>query len=322
MRAVVASRFGGPEVLEPRERPAPEPGPGQVAIRVALTSVNMVDTHIRSGKVLGISAPKPPFVPGVDATGTVISVGPGVTRLEPGDRVTAFTEGGSYAEVAIAREVLAYPVPKTVDDALICSMVAMVAAWNVLHHAARIQPGDSVLVHAAAGPVGVLAIQLARLASARLVVGLVGSADKREAAMQAGADAVWTYAGISEAARHAGGGFDVILDANGGPGFAANLDVLAPFGRLVSFGEASGAPGVAATSPLIAGNRSVVGYSSGHYRAARPEALRPAAEAVIALAAEGRLTIPMAARFDLAEAAEAHRLMESRRSTGKILLVP
>lgn len=322
MRAVVAERSGGPEVLHVAERNAPVPGAGEVIIRLAMTSVNMVDTIIRAGRMIKAGAGVPPYIPGLDATGRIEAVGPGVTRFKPGDRVTAFTEGGAYAELVRAREVLTYAVPEEADDVAVCSMVAMVAAWNILNFAGGFQSGDTVLVHAAAGAVGSMVIQLAKLSGAGLVVGLVGSDDKVAAVLKYGADAAFTYDRIDAAKDLVEGGFDVILDANAGDRFMRNLDVLAPFGRLVCFGEASGASGTVTTGPMVAGNRSVIGYSSAHYRAHRPDVLRPAAEGMIDLAAKGRLIVPVAARFPLEDAAEAHRLIESRQTKGKVLLHP
>jgi len=318
MKAIVANEYGGPEVLTLVERPDPVPADDEIAFRVAATSVNMVDTSIRRGS----SGAALPFTLGLDAVGIVTAVGKNVTRFVVGDRVTAFTQGGSYSEMALARESLAYRVPENASDDAVCSMVAMVAAWNILHHAGRMVKGDRVLIHSAAGTVGKLAVQVARIGGASEIVGLLSDTSKAADLIKLGADEVLSYSALDGPMAAMGREFDVILDANAGANFAKNLDVLASDGRLVCFGHASGTPAQLTTAPLLDANRSVIGYSSADYRVKKPEFLRTAAETMIKLAAGDDLVMPVAAKFPLREAAEAHLLIESRKSAGKVILIP
>jgi len=319
MHAILADKFGGPEVLRWAEQDAPTPASDQVAIRVSLTNVNFADTMLRRG---GNPNLKLPFIPGLDCTGTITAVGADVRDRRVGERVTAFTDGGSYAETALARAVLTYPIPENLADEAVCSMVVLVTAWNLLALAGRFNAGETVLVHSAAGGVGSTAIQIARALGAKTIIGTVSDPAKAGLARECGADIVLNSADFVEGTRAAVGsaGVDVILDANTGDAFQQNFDVLAPFGRVVVYGQAAGTPGVARTDQLHSINRSVIGYSSGHYRAARPAALRPAAEAALQAAAAGKVKLMIGARYKLADAADAHRLIESRKSQGKILL--
>jgi NADPH2:quinone reductase len=325
MRAVVVTAAGGPEVLQVQELPEPVPGPGQVLVRTAATSVNYADILARQGRYHGGATP--PFIPGLDLAGTVAALGEGVTGLTVGQRVAVFPQGGSYAEYVLADPVLVYPLPDAVDFETAAAFPTIgVTAYNLLHTVARLAPGETVLIHAAAGGVGTTAVQVARLLEAGRVIGTVGDDAKAGLVRDLGADVVINYRREDFAARVReltdGQGADVILDSVAGPVTAASLTCLAPFGRLVVFGQASGAPGEVRSSDFYPLNRSVLGYSTGGYRRLRPAALRPAAEAVLAWLAAGRLRMVITRRFPLAEAAEAHRLVESRASTGKVLLLP
>jgi NADPH2:quinone reductase len=325
MKAVVLPRYGGPEVLSYEDVPDPVPGEGEVLVRVAAASVNFADAKLRVGAYH--QGASPPTIPGLDVAGTVAAVGPGVAGIAVGDRVAAGLSGGGYAELVVAKQSLVWKLPESVsDEAGAAFPVAGITAWNVLALAGRLAPGESVLVHSAAGGVGSTAAQLARHLGAGLVIGTVGDRAKVAAALDAGCDEVIVREEDDFAARvnelTAGAGADVILDSVAGETLTQGLGCLAPFGRLVAYGISSGEPGQALSSDLHPVNRSVVGYSSGHYRRYRPDALRPAADAVLGLLAEGRLRLVVGHRFPLAEAAQAHALIESRASIGKILLVP
>ena len=325
MRAVVVSAAGEPEVLRVEERPEPTPGPGQVLIRVAATSVNFADIMARRGRYHG--APPPPFVPGLDLAGTIAALGDGVTGLAVGQRVAAFPNGGSYAEFVLADLVSVFPLPDAVDDETAAAFLTVgVTSYNLLRTVGRLVEGETVLIHAAAGGVGTTAVQLARLLGAGRVLGTVGDDAKAGLVRDLGADVVINYRREEFPTRVReltdGAGADLILDSVAGPVFAGNLTCLAPFGRLVAFGQASGEPGEVRSSDLYPTNRAVLGYSTGGYRRARPAALRPAAEAVLDLLAAGRLRLVIGRRYPLAEAAEAHRFVESRASTGKVMLLP
>jgi NADPH:quinone reductase len=200
----------------------------------------------------------------------------------------------------------------------------LVTAWNLVHLAGALKAGESVLIHAAAGGVGSVAVQLAKKAGAKLVIGTVGDMAKAGVAKDCGADLVLPAgdfaAGVKEATG--GKGVDLILDSVAGATFAGSLEALAAFGRYVNYGNAGGGPGVVKTSELHANNRSVIGYSSGHYRASRPQDLRPAVEGCFRAIAARELKVPVSKTFAMKDAADAHRFIKSRKSFGKILLKP
>jgi NADPH:quinone reductase len=322
MHAIEVRSYGDPSVLEWRERDAPVPGPGEVAIRVTQTGVNFADVQARRGAYHGGQAP--PFVPGLDCAGTILALGPGVEGLRVGQRVAAFPPNGSYAEVVVVPVVTTYALDDAISDDDAASLLMLVTAYNVLSFAGRLTPGESVLVHAAAGGVGSTAVQIARALGAGKIFATAGSAAKCALAREAGADVAIDYRSEDFAQRVLdetnGRGVDVILDSVAGEVFDAGLTALAPFGRIVAFGMASGTPGTVRTNQLHPSNRAVVGYSSGSYRKLRPEALRPAADASLRLVAEGKVHVVIGARFPLRDAAGAHRLVESRASHGKVLL--
>jgi NADPH2:quinone reductase len=322
VRAVVVSELGGPEVLEPRDLPVPQPGPGEVAVRARFVSVNFADVKARRGSYHG--AGKPPFIPGLDVAGEVVEVGEGVSGLEPGQSVAAATSGGAYAEIVLARAELCFPLPAGADPRQAAGVIVLMTAYNTLLAKGRLEPGETVLIHGAAGGVGSVSTQLARHSGAGRIIAVVGDESKRELALGHGAHTVIVgrdaelTALIAEAAPD---GVDLMLDPLAGEQFADRLASLAPFGRVVVFGNAGG-NGNLTTGPLHSGNRTVIGYSSGHYRKNRPEGVRGAAVKMLELLAAGEITVPVTRTFPLAEAAEAHRLLESRRSTGKLLLEP
>ncbi len=321
MHAIVVQRTGDASVLEWSEKPDPAPGPGQVTIDVTLTGVNFADVMRRRG---GYRGGPPPFTPGLDCSGTIRAIGDGVTDLRPGQRVAAFPDDGGYAEIAVARPVLTYALPDAVPDEAGASLTMLVTAYNLLATAASLAPGETVLIHSAAGGVGTIAVQMARALGAGTIVAVAGGAEKVELAHGLGADVTidHTREDVAEAVRAAthGRGVDVVLDAVGGPTFDATLPLLAEFGRYCIYGQASGDAGTAKTNVLHAGNRAVIGYSTGGYRAARPEKLRAGVEGAFALVAAGKVRIIEGARFALRDAADAHRHVESRASHGKVLL--
>jgi NADPH2:quinone reductase len=320
MHAAVVEEVGGPEKLLWRERPEPVPGPGQVTVRLKLTSVNFADIAARRGT--GVTPV--PFTPGLDGMGTVVAIGEGVTRVKPGDRVAVSPDGGSYAEVVLARQDLVYPVDPSMSDEAAASMTVLVTGWNILHLVARIQPGETVLIHAAAGGVGSVLVQMAKAAGAGRIFATAGSPAKLEIARGFGTDVAIDYTKddfaqiVLDATEKKG--VDVIADAIGGDVFAKGLTALAHFGRMVTYGQSGGHHGSLSTDKLHRQNQAVLGYSSGHYRRNRPLAIRPAVEASFKLVADGKVRILEGGRFPLSEAAKAHELVESRRSTGRVFL--
>lgn len=322
MKAIIVEEHGEPEKLVWREVPDPHPGPGQVLIRTALTGVNFADVQARRG---GYDAGSPPpFTPGLDVVGIVEKVGEGVEGLEPGARVAAFPQGGSYAEKVLARSVLTYPIPDELSDEAVAGLTVLVTAYNLLTLAGRLEPGETVLVHAAAGGVGSTAVQLARALGASRVIATVGNESKAEFVRKLGADEVIGYEGLAQRVLEFTNnvGADLILDSISGPVFQEGMKCLAPFGRLVIFGHASGQAGTFETRPLHRQSKAVIGYSSGHLRRSRPDALRPTVAAVLGHLLRGEVRLEVGARFRLEEAAGAHALIESRQSVGKILLYP
>jgi NADPH2:quinone reductase len=322
VHAVVVEETGGPEKLLWRERPEPVPGPGMVAVRLGLTSVNFADIQARRGT--GVT--KTPFTPGLDGMGTVIAVGEGVKRVRAGDRVSVNPDDGSYAEVVLAREILVFPVDASISDEAAASITVLVTAWNILHLVARIVPGETVLIHAAAGGVGSVLVQMAREAGAGRIFATAGSPAKLEIARGFGADVVIDYTTddfskiVLDATEKRG--VDVICDAIGGEVFAKGLEALAFFGRHVVYGQSGGSHGSLTTDLLHRSNRAVLGYSSGHYRRNRPLALAPAVEGAFELVAAGKVRILEGGRFALKDAAKAHELVQSRASSGRVFLTP
>jgi NADPH2:quinone reductase len=322
MHVVEVRSYGGPSVLEWRERDEPVPAAGEVAIRVTQTGVNFADVQARRGAYHG--GQQPPFVPGLDCVGTIVALGLGVDGFRVGQRIAAFPPNGSYAEVVVVPVTTTYSLDPAVSDDDAASVLMLVTAYNVLTLAGRLAPGESVLVHAAAGGVGSTAVQIARALGAGTIFATAGSAAKCVVAREAGADVTIDYRNEDFARRVLdetnGRGVDLILDSVAGEVFDKGLTALAPFGRVVAFGIASGTPGSVRTNELHPSNRAVIGYSSGSYRKLRPEGLRPGVEAALRLVAEGKVHVVVGARFPLRDAAEAHRLVESRTGHGKVLL--
>ncbi|WP_307340937.1 quinone oxidoreductase family protein [Caldalkalibacillus uzonensis] len=326
MNAVIVTKYGGPEVLEYREIDRPTLEPTEVLIKVEAASVNFADIKARSGNYHGAEAP--PFIPGLDCSGVIEEVGREVTQLRPGQRVMAFPSTGSYAEYVKAKEVLTYPIPDNVDfETAAAFPTVAITSYNLLVKMARIQAGESVLIHSASGGVGTTATQLAKLLGAGLVIGTVSSDERMEAAIKAGADHVINYREhdfvqkVNELTD--GQGADIILDSLAGDMFEKSMDCLARFGRIVNFGNANGnVGGRFQTNGLHASCRSVMGYSTGTYRKYRPEELREPAQNVLKFLEQGQLHMYINKRFHLKDAAEAQRLIEARQNTGKVILLP
>ena len=320
MRAVEFQEYGGPEVLKVVEAEVPQPGPGQVSLDVAYTGVNFADLKARGE---GYRVPQLPFVPGLEASGRVRALGEGVTGLSVGQEVTALTEGGAYADVALAHASTVFPVPAGVGLRTAATLPTVLpTAYALVHAVGRLQPGETVLVQGAAGGVGTVLGQLAKAAGARAVYGVVSGAAKAAYAREYGYDEVFVGE-FTQAVRKATGGrgVDLALDPVGGETFRDSLASLAVFGRLVSFGNASSAPAWNVGQPeLYPCGVSVGGFSILTLAKTAPGELRSLAERAFAKAVDGTVSLPVTAEFGLEEAAEAHRLMGTRTSTGKLLL--
>ncbi|MER5925269.1 quinone oxidoreductase family protein [Streptomyces mirabilis] len=325
MRAVEIQEYGGPEVLRVVEAEVPAPGPGQVSIDVAYTGVNFADLKARAD---GYRVPALPFVPGLEASGRVRALGAGVTGLAVGQEVAALTQGGAYADVVVADAVTVFPLPPGVDLRTGATLPTVLpTAYALIHTVGRLQPGETVLVQGAAGGVGTVLGQLASAAGAGAVLGVVSSEAKAEYAREHGYDEVFvtssTTPSFAKEVREAtdGRGVDLALDPVGGETLRASLDSLAPFGRLVSFGNASGAqPWQVGQPDLYPLALSVSGFSILTLAQTSPTELRALTERAFRTVVDGVVSLPVTAEFALPDAAEAHRLMGTRTSTGKLLL--
>ncbi|MCO5967610.1 quinone oxidoreductase family protein [Actinoallomurus soli] len=315
MKAVTIPEFGEAEVLRTDEVAVPEPGPGQVAIDVAYAGANFAEVLYRRGVV---DVPLP-FVPGIEVSGRIRAVGEGVEDLTVGRPVAALTivDSGGYAEVVVTSADLVAPL-----DGLGLGLDVAAAlpsnsttAFLVLDRVARIEPGQSVLVHAAAGGVGSQLGQAARLLGAGRVVGTVGGPAKIEVARGFGYDEVILRDRLAEA-----GEFDIVVDMVGGPARRAGLDRLAPMGRLVVMGNASGADDVGVpANELWFTNKTVSGFNLAAFSAVFPEEAGRALRRAVEAAAKGALRVQVEA-LPLERAAEAHRRIESGLTTGKLVL--
>ncbi|MFD9462630.1 zinc-binding alcohol dehydrogenase family protein [Streptomyces sp. NPDC060027] len=320
MRTVQFEEYGGPEVLRVVEAEVPEPGPGQVSVDVAYTGVNFADLKARSE---GYRVPRLPFVPGLEVSGRIRAVGPDVTGLRVGQEVAALTEGGAYADVTVADAVTVFPLPDGVDLRTGATLPTVLpTAYALLHTVGRLQPGETVLVQGAAGGVGTVLGRLARAAGAGAVYGVVSAAPKAEYALAHGYDEVFVGSFTDEVrAATAGRGVDLALDPVGGETLRGSLASLAPFGRLVSFGNASSAePWTVGQPELYPTGLSVAGFSILGLARTAPAILRDIASLAFRTVADGAVTLPVTAEFGLEAAGEAHALMGSRTSTGKLLL--
>ncbi len=323
MKAIVFAQTGGPEVLAQADVPKPEVRPGGVVIKNHAIGVNFADTRFRQGTYT--VKPKLPDIPGMEAAGVIEAVGEGVTNLRPGMRVAAFTSR-AYAEYCASPAFMAIPLPDSVsfvDGAAF--LIQALTAYHLLYTVDTIRPGRSVLVHAAAGGVGLAAVQLAKAAGAR-VFGTVSSDSKAALAKEAGADVVINYVKdkfSDEVLRlTADRGVDLILDAVGKPTFEEGLRCLAPFGHLALYGRAGGAPDPLNLSALSPKSQKVSAFSLPTLTRGFPDKTLESAERCFALMREGRLKVYISRTFPLAQAAEAHRYLESRESTGKLILLP
>lgn len=322
VKAVVVTEFGKPEVLKYVDLEIPTFNSKEVLIKVEKASVNFADIKSRYGKK---GQGKFPFIPGLDAAGVIVAVGNEVEQFKVGDRVAAFPVGGSYAEYVVANENLTFQIPETVgfDVSAACPTVSFLS-YKLLADVARIEKGETVLIHSAAGGVGTTAIQIAKILGAGKIIGTVGNEKKATVAQAAGADHVICYENedFSQKVNELtdGKGTNIILDSIAGRISEQSLHCLAPYGRLVHFGNSSGEVGHFNTQQLHSSCRSILGFSLGTTRKERPELLKDTAKQVFNFIEKGQLTMKIGHQFSLEDAVNAHRLLESRQSIGKILL--
>lgn len=313
MRAVQITEFGGPEVLHVTDLPDPVPGDGLQLVEVTSAGINYADTHQVEDSYL--SRTELPLVPGTEVVGT----------LPDGTRVAAFAMGGGYAEKALVHPAMSFPLPAGVSDGQALSlMVQGLTAWHLLRTSTHLQPGESVVVHAAAGGVGTLAVQLAKAWGAGNVIGVASSDEKRSLATSLGADTTVDAgaADLKSALEEANGGkkVDVVLEMVGGPTFDASLAALAPFGRLATFGMASRtAPRPVHAGELMSRSRAVVGFWLAHCFA-RPDMLQPQMAELLAMVEAGTLTPVVGGTYPMSDVRRAHEDLRGRASQGKLVL--
>jgi NADPH2:quinone reductase len=323
MRAIVFAQTGGPEVLTLGDVPRPEVRPGMVLIKSHAIGVNFADVRFRQGAY--VVKPKLPDTPGMEASGVIEALGEGVTGLRPGQRVAAFTVK-AYAEYCQAPAPMVIPLPDGVDFVQGAAFpIQVLTAYHMLHTADSTGPGKTVLVHSAAGGVGLAAVQLAKAAGAR-VLGTVSSDAKIGLAKEHGADAVINYTTqkfADEVLKLTDGrGVDLILDAVGKPTFEEGLRCLANLGHLILYGRAGGPTDPLDVAALSAKSQKVSGFMVPTVTRNFPEKTRESSAHCFALMREGKLKLHVGRTFGLAEAADAHRHLESRQSTGKLVLLP
>lgn len=321
MRAIVMEEFGGPEVLRPKEIDDPTPGPGQALVDVRARGVNFIDTYQRSG---AYQVPLP-FIPGMEAAGTIAAVGEGVTDLSVGDRVGWAMAPGGYADRAVVDASLLVPVPDAVTDEQAAALLLQGMTAHYLTHSVHpVAEGENVLVHAAAGGTGLLITQLAKARGAR-VIGTVSTEEKENIARDAGADEIirYTETSVAEAVQELTGGQGVaaVYDGVGRDTFDASLKSLRPRGVLALFGQSSGPVDPVDPQRLnTAGSVYLTRPSLGHFVAEREELLGRARD-LFALVEQGRLNVRVGGRYPLEEVGRAHSDLASRSTSGKLVLV-
>jgi NADPH2:quinone reductase len=322
MQAIRVQHHGGAGVLVLREQPVPELEPGQALIKISVSGVNYLDVYFRNGQ-----NPLPlPYTPGVEAVGVVAAIGRGVTEVNVGDRVAYALVQGSYAEYAAVPANKLVPVPSELEDSLAAAALLQgMTAHYLSHDAYAIRQGDAVLIHAGAGGVGLLLTQMARRRGARVLV-TVSNEEKAQRAREAGADVTVNYAGADferEVLSATGGrGVDVVYDSVGRQTFEKSLRCLKSRGMLVLCGASSGP--VPPFDPMVLNARGslyLTRPSLAHYIADRVTLLKRAGD-VLRWVADGELRLHVGQIYPLADAARAHSLLESRATSGKLLLCP
>ena len=313
MKAIQIQEFGGPEILELVDVEEPTPGEGEVLVEIARSGVNFADTHATRNDYL--AEQQLPLIPGAEVSG----------RTPDGRRVAALLGSGGYAEKVAVPEAMLIPVPDQVDDDQAAgALLQGLTAIALVQRCARIEAGETIVVEAAAGGTGTLAVQLAKRAGAR-VIGLASSAEKRALVEELGADATVDSRAedLGEAIRAANDGnrVDAVLHMSGGAAFEAEMGVLAPLGRMVVFGIASREQREISTAALLRGSKTVVGFWLAHLLGRR-DLLAPMIGELLAALAAGELKVTVGDVYPLSEARRAHEDLIGRRTTGKLLLDP
>ncbi|MDF2035873.1 NADPH:quinone oxidoreductase family protein [Cytobacillus oceanisediminis] len=323
MKAIQFKEYGGPEVLNLIELDRPQPTGREVLIEVHAIGVNYADTARREGQYV---VPTPlPFIPGAEVAGVVAAAGEDA-KIPVGTRVVTLIESGGYSEFVTADERGLIPLPEGLDFKLAAALPLQgLSAYHILKTMGRIEAGESVLVHAAAGGVGTLAVQLAKLFGAGTVIATASTDEKLQLAKEMGADVLVNYTKEgweNEVLEATGGkGVNVALEMAGGEIFNKTLKCLATFGRLVIYGVASGEQSRFYPSSLMGRNQSVIGFFLPQIMR-KPELLQPSMKELLTYAAEGKLKLTIGEIHPLEDAAKVHERMQSRQTKGKLILVP
>jgi NADPH2:quinone reductase len=305
VKAIVIAETGGPEVLSLQDVPDPDVSEGQSLFHVRAAGVNFLDLLVRQGNYA--QAPELPTIPGVEAAG----------ETEDGRRVIALLTGGGYAEAVAVDDERLLPLPENASFAEGASfLLTFLTAWIPMTRQVRLAPGQTVLVHAGSGGVGTAATQCAKHLGAR-VVATASSEEKRQFCLDQGADEVLGYEEFAEAVRP-----DLVIDPVGGEVFAASVATLSPLGTLVAVGYAGGWWDELNPALLVGRNVGVQGFYLGRLMARRPDVVAAAAQELLELWGSGAVKPAVGAEFALADAADAHRLIEERKHVGKVVLVP
>ncbi|MCM3121581.1 MULTISPECIES: NADPH:quinone oxidoreductase family protein [unclassified Mesobacillus] len=324
MKAIQFTEYGGPEVLQTVELDRPIPKGQQVLIEIHAIGVNYADTARREGQY--VVPTKLPFLPGAEIAGVVIEAGDSVTNVKPGDRVVTLIESGGYAEYALADCRGLIPLQDNMDFEQAAALPLQgLSAYHILKTMGRLEKEETVLVHAAAGGVGTLAVQLAKLLGAGKVIATASNQEKLALAAELGADVLINYTeqGWEEKVLEATGGkgVDVALEMAGGEIFNKTLKCLATFGRLVIYGVASGEQSRFYPSSLMARNQSVIGFFLPQIMR-KPALIQSSMAEMLRFISEGQLKLTIGGVYPLEQAAEVHRLLQSRQTKGKLILKP
>ncbi len=321
MRAIQIQGFGGPDVLKLANLPVPEPADGELLVKVSHAGINFADTHQRENTYLAKF--ELPLVPGGEVAGVVERAAGG---FEEGQRVISMVGTGGYAEYAAAHAATTFPIPDGVDDGVALALLIQgLTAWHLYRTSAKLEQGETVVVHAASGGVGNLAVQLAKPFGAGRVIATASSEEKRAQALELGADAAVdpNAEELGNLLIEANGGakVDVVLEMAGGQVFDESLLALAPFGRLVTYGIASRHPNDVSSGTLMRKSQAVVGFWLLHCLG-REDMMREPLEDLFGRAARGELEPLVGDTYGLSDARRAHEDLESRKTSGKLLLDP
>lgn len=313
MKAIQIDEFGGPEVLDYRDVPDPSPKLAEIVVNVKRIGINFADTHASRNDYLAEQTL--PLIPGAEIAG----------QTNDGRRVVALLGSGGYAEKVAVPQAQLIELPEGVDyDQGAGGLLQGLTALALVHRCARIEPGETIVIEAAAGGTGSLSVQLAKRAGAK-VIGLASSEVKRELVQSLGADATVDSRAenLGEAIREANGGkrVDAVLHMSGGGAFDAEMGVLAPLGRMVVFGIASREQREISTASLLRGSKAVIGFWLAHLLS-RPDLLVPMIGELLGTIAKGELAVTIGEVYPLSEARRAHEDLIARRTTGKLLLDP